>query len=343
MRHPPTPLRVLVMSLLVTTVLTACGDRDQRVIPLPDCLDLEAVYAITGPESVGLFSWPEVGELADELGSEYADEFPEGPLTVFGPGEESGTFDSFTELAIEPLAEAAGVEEDNWLPRPDYISSPNDNVIVDGVAGTPGSFGWVGHAFAEENPASIRSFAVAGEDGRCIVPDDETIASGRYPLSRALYIYVNLERAAEDEALTAYVDRYLGDEGRQAVADSGYVQLDDGAWAETQAAWTEVGGHPGAVPEEGVSGEIRVSGSSTVEPISSLVAEAFSRDHPSAAVAVDGPGTGDGFELFCSGETDISDASRPIEDAEAEDCAASGIEYVELKVAIDGLSLVTRS
>ena len=66
------------------------------------------------------------------------------------------------------------------------------------------------------------------------------------------------------------------------------------------------------------SGDVIVSGSSTVEPISSLVAEAFSAAEPGGRVSVDGPGTGDGFELFCGGETDISDASRPIEAEEAD-------------------------
>jgi phosphate transport system substrate-binding protein len=62
------------------------------------------------------------------------------------------------------------------------------------------------------------------------------------------------------------------------------------------------------------SGEVSVSGSSTVEPITSLVAELYAEENPDVSVRVDGPGTGDGFVLFCSGETDISDASRPIKD-----------------------------
>src|SRR3990170_1055984 len=60
-----------------------------------------------------------------------------------------------------------------------------------------------------------------------------------------------------------------------------------------------------------LSGEIVISGSSTVEPISSLVAEKFIGTYPDVGVSVEGPGTGDGFELFCNNETDISDASRP--------------------------------
>ena len=59
-------------------------------------------------------------------------------------------------------------------------------------------------------------------------------------------------------------------------------------------------------------------------------------------VYFDGPGTGDGFELFCNGETDISDASRAIKDAEAEDCAANGIEFIELQaVSYTHLTLPT--
>jgi phosphate transport system substrate-binding protein len=341
MRRPPNSWRVLAVSLAASSALVACGGADNRVVPLPECLDLGAVYALTGPESIGVFEWQGAAALAEELGSPVADELPNAPLTIFGPGEESGTFDSFSELAIEELAAERGVPDDEALPRPDYISSPNDNVIIDGVAGSAGSFGWVGHAFARENQDTVRSFAVAGLDGRCVTPTDDAIASGEYPLARDLFIYVNLGRARGDEAVRAYVDAYLGDAGRDAVSTVGYVSLEDGAWEQTRAAWTEAGGAPGD-PAEGVNGDVTVSGSSTVEPISSLIAERFSAANPNAGVSVDGPGTGDGFELFCDGDTDISDASRPIEPEEAEACAEAGVEYVELKIGIDGLSLVTR-
>ena len=59
------------------------------------------------------------------------------------------------------------------------------------------------------------------------------------------------------------------------------------------------------------------------------------------AVTVEGPGTGDGFAAFCNGETDISDASRPICAEEVAACEGSGIEFIELKVAVDGLSVIT--
>src|SRR5829696_5298823 len=90
-----------------------------------------------------------------------------------------------------------------------------------------------------------------------------------------------------------------------------------------------------------VSGNVVVSGSSTVEPISIGVAEAFAEEAPDANVDVDGPGTGDGFELFCAGETDVSDASRPIDAEEIAACQENGVEFIELEVGIDGLSVLT--
>ena len=93
-------------------------------------------------------------------------------------------------------------------------------------------------------------------------------------------------------------------------------------------------------PEENVSGSLNISGSSTVEPITAAVGQAFGSINSEVDIAVAGPGTGDGFALFCEGETDISDASRAIEAEEAEICEGNGIEFVELKIAIDGIAVL---
>ena len=103
--------------------------------------------------------------------------------------------------------------------------------------------------------------------------------------------------------------------------------------AESSEAPTSAGGAGG----EAVSGSVVVSGSSTVEPIAIIVGEKFKAANPDAGVTVDGPGTGDGFELFCGGETDVSNASRPIDDEEKAACEEAGIEFTELAVGIDGL------
>ena len=93
--------------------------------------------------------------------------------------------------------------------------------------------------------------------------------------------------------------------------------------------------------DSGGTGTIFISGSSTVEPVSALNAESFRALNPEIGITVEGPGTGDGFKKFCAGETDISDASRQIKDSEIESCESAGIEFIELRFAVDGLSVIT--
>jgi phosphate transport system substrate-binding protein len=90
-----------------------------------------------------------------------------------------------------------------------------------------------------------------------------------------------------------------------------------------------------------LSGTIVVSGSSTVEPISIAVSEAFQEANPGVDISVDGPGTGDGFELFCNGETDVNDASSKIKDEQIASCEDGGVEFIELQIGNDGISLLT--
>jgi phosphate transport system substrate-binding protein len=92
-----------------------------------------------------------------------------------------------------------------------------------------------------------------------------------------------------------------------------------------------------------LSGSLEIDGSSTVYPITEAVAEEFQKANSGVQVTAKFAGTGGGFKRFCKGETDINDASRPIkadDDGEGKACAAAGIEYVELQVAIDGLTVV---
>jgi phosphate transport system substrate-binding protein len=89
-----------------------------------------------------------------------------------------------------------------------------------------------------------------------------------------------------------------------------------------------------------LSGTIRADGSSTVAPLTETAAELFQGENPDVQVTVGTSGTSGGFEKFCNGETDLSDASRPIEPEEKDLCAEAGIEYEELQVANDALSVI---
>ena len=90
-----------------------------------------------------------------------------------------------------------------------------------------------------------------------------------------------------------------------------------------------------------LSGTINIDGSSTVFPFTQRAAELFNEENPDVSINVGQSGTGGGFEKFCAGETDISDASRPIEEEEIAICEKNGIAYEELQVASDGIAVVT--
>ena len=96
-----------------------------------------------------------------------------------------------------------------------------------------------------------------------------------------------------------------------------------------------------AATGEGVTGEVQIDGSSTVFPISEAMAEEFMAANPGSQVTIGVSGSGGGFKKFCAGETDISNASRQIKDEEIANCEAAGVEFIEVPVAYDGITIVT--
>jgi phosphate transport system substrate-binding protein len=207
------------------------------------CMSFLDLYALLGPESQGFETWDAANPLAAELEAQSGTERGEShapygafPLDVTAPGEESGTFDSFVELAIQGIADE---REQERTTRPDYTPSGDDNVIIEGVAGTedaPHTLGWVGFAYADENSDRVQLLEVDKGDG-CVAATPDTIASAEYPLSRFLYIYVNTVRAHANPALQGFVDYYLSDEGIAFVAEADYVALDPADLDKARAAW----------------------------------------------------------------------------------------------------------
>jgi phosphate transport system substrate-binding protein len=101
-------------------------------------------------------------------------------------------------------------------------------------------------------------------------------------------------------------------------------------------------GGGGGSSGEAVQGNIAIDGSSTVYPFAQAAAELFNEDNPDVKISVGQSGTGGGFEKFCAGETDISDASRPIKpDEEAPVCKKGGVKYHEVQIANDGIAVAT--
>ncbi|MGH2673729.1 MAG: substrate-binding domain-containing protein [Actinomycetota bacterium] len=200
------------------------------------CLNSGDLYALFGAESEGFENWSDANALAAEVDGNGG--FPDEPLTIVAPGEESGTYGSFIDLTgVDDLAADRGVPEDlaGGL-RPDYQISGDDNVIIDNAAGTAYGLGFVGFAFAENAAETVKEFEVDGGDG-CVAPSPEAVIDGSYPLGRSLYIYVNPNKLEENPALGPFVDFYLTDEGLASVEEQKYISLPDDRIEAARSAW----------------------------------------------------------------------------------------------------------
>jgi len=180
-----------------------------------DCLTTEQVVELWGPESEGKVTrW-----------SQLDPGFPDEKISLFGPGSDSGTFDYMANDVI-------GAESETT--RTDYEASEDDNVLVQGVAGTEGGTGYFGYTYYEENADSLKALSIDDGNG-CVAPSAETAQAGEYtPLSRPLFIYVNKAKYAENEATRSYVDFYI--ENLADIAEIGqFIPLSEELYGETQA------------------------------------------------------------------------------------------------------------
>lgn len=147
--------------------------------------------------------------------SDVRPDWPDKPITLYGPGTDSGTFDYFTE-AINGKSQAC---------RADFTASEDDNVLVQGIAGDPNALGFFGYAYFSENRTKLKAALIDGGKGP-VGPTDETINNGTYaPLSRPIFIYVNPESAKKPE-VRAFVRFYLKN-AALLVKEVGYVPLPD--------------------------------------------------------------------------------------------------------------------
>ncbi|MGH8984100.1 MAG: PstS family phosphate ABC transporter substrate-binding protein [Acidimicrobiia bacterium] len=220
-----------------------------------ECLDTQQIYALFGPESSN--SLADAQTLAEELGSEN-DPLPSGDVTKFTPGPESGTYDSFIEITYEDLMgerlEAGAIpparvgtndegEQEVTEPLLSDGQFPNDNDIVQRVEGSSDGIGFFGFAFFEENQEDLKAVRVYNEEtGRCVKPTRKSIRRGTYPISRPLFIYPNTARAADNEAVQAFVDFYMTPENlTDVVTESGYVPMSGSQIDENIGVWESAG------------------------------------------------------------------------------------------------------
>jgi phosphate transport system substrate-binding protein len=141
------------------------------------CLTVDELNAIWKPGST-VKSWQDVRP-----------SFPDEPIELFGPGTDSGTFDYFTDA----------INGEEGASRTDYQASEDDNVIVQGVKGTPGGMGYFGFSYFEENQDTLKALEIDGGSG-CVAPSAESAQAGDYkPLARPLFVYAKTEALERQE------------------------------------------------------------------------------------------------------------------------------------------------
>ena len=279
-----------------------------------------------------------------ELWSDVNASWPGEPIQRFIPGTDSGTFDFFVEEVFDKDAEKALGAKNQQL-------SEDDNVLVRGILGSPYAIGYFGYAYYAENADALKVLSIES-----VEPNDATVDSGDYPLARPLFMYTTASIMQEKPQVADFVNFYLTNVNDE-VSDVGYFPASTDDLNAAKQAWlnvitggvqTSTGGEmqagaielPSVNPLE-VSGDIIAAGSSTVFPLSERMAERFRDEGYADNITIDSIGSGAGFERFCvAGESDISNASRPIKDKEVANCQAIGREPIEIRVGTDALAVV---
>jgi phosphate transport system substrate-binding protein len=140
--------------------------------------------------------------------------WPNRPLKLYGAGSDSGTFDYFTEAVIGKTDAS----------RKDYVSSEDDDVIAKGVMADPNALGYFGYSYFAKYRDKLKAVAINGGQG-AVLPSPQTAQKNQYqPLSRPLFIYVNLRSAQTKPEVKEFVTFYLN-KAEQIVKDVNYIPL----------------------------------------------------------------------------------------------------------------------
>ncbi|MDJ0571716.1 MAG: PstS family phosphate ABC transporter substrate-binding protein [Pleurocapsa sp. MO_192.B19] len=206
--------------------MAACNNSEVRYIELPVAFD--ALTVVVNPQNDWLESitieelakiWSTDAEGKITRWNQVRPSFPDQPLNLYAPGKDSGTFDYFTEAVVGE----AGAS------RTDYTASEDDDVLVKGVSQDPNALGYFGLAYYEQKANEMKAVAVDSGKG-AVLPSKETVEQAQYqPLSRPLFIYVNVASAQKNKALRQFIDFYLSQAPEQ-VREVGYVPLPEEAY-----------------------------------------------------------------------------------------------------------------
>ena len=257
-------------------------------------------------------------------------DWPAEPIVRYIPGTDSGTFDYFVEEVFDE-------NEEPILNASELNLSEDDNVLVQGILGSPYAIGFFGYAYYAENEDTLKVLSIEG-----VEPIAANVDNNSYPLARPLFIYSDASIMGEKPQVAAYVNFFLTYVNEE-IVEVGYFPASAEALMTSKLNWLSAMDQGFMLPEVdplAVSGDVISAGSSTVFPLAEVMAARFQDEGFAGQITIDSIGSGGGFERFCeTGETDVSNASRPIKDSEVESCAALGRTPIEFRVGTDALAV----
>jgi phosphate transport system substrate-binding protein len=209
-------------------IVAFTGPKNTKV----SCLSIPDLYALTSSEATGGGTWRAATPVAAALGSDTT--LPARRLLVVTPNAASGTRQLFLEKVIAPIAARRHRPDDL---RVDHKTVAREFEMLAEADAAPGLLGIAGYATVQPWGDKVRTLEVKTGD-QCVAPTAADIASGAYPLSRPLYLYVSLDAAQQSDAVRALVDALVSPDALASGGEGAAVPLTPAAVEATADAWT---------------------------------------------------------------------------------------------------------
>lgn len=221
------------------TEIESCNGIGRNVVEFQVGIDALAVVVSSENEFATDVTREELAQIFStaEKWSDVRPEWPAETILRFSPGTDSGTFDYFVEAIMGPAFPNAEGKADLEAGEAAILESTgtqfseDDNVLVQGVEGSPYAVGYFGYAYYQENASALKALSIDG-----VTPSAETAESGEYPISRPLFIYSSTEILQEKPQVASFIYFYLNNVADE-ILDVGYFPVSDGKAQENLDTW----------------------------------------------------------------------------------------------------------
>ena len=254
--------------------------------------------------------------------------------------------DSFGVVAIQykvdPETIVTNLQREYLTTAPNTATSENDQALAEAIAEDPNGIGFFGYAFYQANQDDLNLLSVDG-----VTPNAATAESGEYPLARPLFLYTTEKVMEDNQAAQVFLNYYLTNVNNEVEA-VGYFPVAPETLSASQVAWVNAGGYDipagqwATINPEGIGGNVRIAGSSTVHPLTEQMLANYTAAGFVGNAVNQSVGSTAGLRALCiDGTVDIANASRAIKPSEFETCRSNTRRPVEFRVGTDALAIVS--